>query len=129
MSSWSFTGSHIQLGLCKDSFCVLQDIMEFGNLKPALSEIKYMLSTPIKAYNPNDVVPCSDDSKSIDKHSTDDSESSSKGSVGDRETNQGGVSSKGNSKVSSLLSNSREGDSIPEGDLPGQLTRVLGKCE
>ncbi|XP_074640115.1 protein Smaug homolog 1-like [Tubulanus polymorphus] len=65
-----------------------KDIVDGGNLKPALTEIKSLLMTPLKMYSQPKT---EDDSTPTSSTTTTDS------------------------------------DSIPEADLPGQFTRVLGK--
>jgi hypothetical protein len=100
----------LSIGKLKERQNVLRamekEIMESSNLKQALSEIKNMLNTPIKAYTPS---ACSD---TENKQQTSKENSSSENSE---------------NKEVPLSPPGGEGDSIPEGDLPGQLTRVLGK--
>ena len=75
--------------------------METGSLKPALYEIKSMLNTPMKAYVP-----------------TKKDEETASGEPGSGDAGTG---------TAPVLSS--ETDTIHEGDLPGQIVRVLGKGE
>ena len=110
---------------------LFQDIMEYGNLKPALSELKSVLNTPIKAYSPADCIGSTHfkKTKSTGKQS-EDSDPSAKGSAEVREVKEVelGKEESRESRAATMGTVS-EADSIPEGDLPGQMTRVLGKRE
>lgn len=74
-----------------------KDILEGGNMRNALSELRSMLNTPIKAYS---------------------------GSPG------GDLSKPGSQASPPPSPGAGDGDTpgqVPEGDLPGQFTRVMGK--
>ena len=75
-------------------FLLVQEIMESGNLKQALSEIKSILNTPMKPHAPPQL---------------------------------SGLNIL--SGTPPLSPSVNEVDPITEGDLPGQLVRVLGKGE
>ncbi|CAH1262380.1 SAMD4B [Branchiostoma lanceolatum] len=79
-----------------------KDILELGNLRSALLELKSMLITPIKPYTP-----LADSPSSADEGSDEKSPPPSPAATTDGE--------------SSTVP-------IPEGDLPGQFTRVMGKA-
>ena len=81
--------------------------MDCGNLKQALSELKAMLNTPIKCHSP-----CP-----------------SSAAVPQGEGSPSGTTTEGGDTSSHGGSPGGEGDSLVDGDLPGQITRVLGKCE
>ena len=82
------------------TFSPYQDILESGSLKTVLPQVKAMLNTPIKTYTP------------------------SKDGLKDKATS--GVDANEN-KTYTPPSSPTEGDNIAEGDLPGQLSRLLGK--
>lgn len=76
-----------------------KEIMESCHLKQALNDLKLMMNTPIKAYTPDLSVP----PPPLPADLTDPDN-----------VNQGTLSQS-------------DVDSLPQGDLPGQITRVLGK--
>ena len=84
-------------------------------MKQALSEIKAMLlNTPIRSYPAkSDIEPATVESANQNTMSNDDAKSHS---------------SKLEQEPMTSPPTITEGDSIPEGDLPGQLTRIMGKC-
>ena len=89
--------------------------MEGSNIKQALSEIKAMLlNTPIRSYTGR---PGADHTPGelTNQNTTSSDDTKSHGNNMDH------------APVSQTPTLS-EGDSIPEGDVPGQLTRVMGKC-
>ena len=91
--------------------------METGNIKQALSELKQMMNMPMKCYTP-----------SIGPKSS----VGSLGVAGDENADpQGGgdKENQGKENTNPPMSPPADGDSIPEGDLPGQICRVLGKSE
>ena len=84
--------------------------MELGNIKQSLCEIKVMLNMPIKAYI------AKGDGKVNGKDSCNpDVEIGNKGD--------------GKENTSPRTSTHPDGDNIAEGDLPGQMCRVLGKSK
>ena len=91
--------------------------METGNIKQALSELKQMMNMPMKCYTP-----------SIGLKSS----VGSLGVAGDENADpQGGgdKENQGKENTNPPISPPADGDSIPEGDLLGQICRVLGKSE
>ncbi len=96
-----------------------KEILESCNLKQALMEIKGMLNTPMRRYTPPSPTDNNTDNKTTDMSSM------------STTTNSSGVDSNDNKMMSTppLSPIGVDGDSIPEGDLPGQVTRVLGKGE
>ena len=87
--------------------------MEGSNIKQALSEIKAMLlNTPIRSYT-----------------RTSDTELTPVESASQNTTSSDDTKSHGNNMEHVAVTlTMTEGDSIREGDVPGQLTRVMGKC-
>ncbi|XP_078671601.1 protein Smaug homolog 1-like isoform X2 [Branchiostoma floridae x Branchiostoma belcheri] len=79
-----------------------KDILELGNLRSALLELKSMLITPIKPYTP-----LADSPSSADEGGEEKSPPPSPAATTDGESSTA---------------------PIPEGDLPGQFTRVMGKA-
>lgn len=95
-----------------------KEIIESGNLKQALGQIKSMMNTPMKLYAPPK--PESDTS-------------GVPGQSGDAPSTPppNGSTPPNDNKLSSTTpptGSGNEGDNIAEGDLPGQMTRVLGKA-
>uniref|UniRef100_A0A3P8YGS4 Protein Smaug homolog 1 n=1 Tax=Esox lucius TaxID=8010 RepID=A0A3P8YGS4_ESOLU len=92
--------------------CLEKDVLEGGNLRAPLAELHQMILTPIKAVAGGD-----------------DSSPSSPSSTGQRPL----LSPEGKSSAApgSHLAPGGEGETgttlIPEGDIPGQFTRVMGK--
>ncbi|XP_073494565.1 protein Smaug homolog 1 isoform X2 [Phyllobates terribilis] len=97
-----------------------RDILEGGNLRGPLQELHQMILTPIKAYSAQNST-AEDHSRESDPHSSllgtegqgSDSKDSASGGIqqhhmGNLEGESGGIP-------------------LPEGDLPGQFTRVMGK--
>ena len=88
--------------------------METGNIKQALSEIKQMMNMPMKCFTPSA------------------SQRPSSGSAGDENVDPQAVGDKeneGKENNGPPMSSPADGDSIQEGDLPGQICRVLGKSK
>lgn len=93
----------------------LQDILEGGNLRNALQELQQIIITPIKAYSPP----------------------SAAQTLQDRDNSPAEATKTGADKDSEGFQTHNpppcDGDSpatpIPEGDIPGQFTRVMGKGE
>ena len=88
--------------------------METGNIKQALSEIKQMMNMPMKCFTPSA------------------SQRPSSGSAGDENVDPqagGDKENEGKENNGPPMSSPADGDSIQEGDLPGQICRVLGKSK
>lgn len=99
-----------------------QDILEGGNLRVPLQELHQMILTPIKAY-------CSP-SASPDEHSRDPDPHHPPSLIGsDGQVSDGKDSASGGMQQHHLPGCEGEsgGAPLPEGDLPGQFTRVMGK--
>uniref|UniRef100_A0A7M4FLK8 Protein Smaug homolog 1 n=1 Tax=Crocodylus porosus TaxID=8502 RepID=A0A7M4FLK8_CROPO len=99
-----------------------RDILEGGNLRVPLQELHQMILTPIKAY-------CSP-SASTDEHSRDpDSHHPPSLISSDGQVSDGKDSASGGMQQHHLPGCEGEsgGAPLPEGDLPGQFTRVMGK--
>ena len=89
--------------------------MEGSNIKQALSEIKAMLlNTPIRSYM----------GRSGADHAPGELTNQNTTSSDDIKSHCNNMDHAPTSQTPTLM----EGDSIPEGDVPGQLTRVMGKC-
>jgi hypothetical protein len=114
-----------------------KEILESCNLKQALVEIKNMMNTPMKrcslpgnsANTPNTTSTTIDNnSQNTDVDNNKESSSNNTSSTTSNNTSPANVDSNDNKMTTPPLSPvTMEGDSITEGDLPGQLTRVLGK--
>ncbi|XP_073497799.1 protein Smaug homolog 2 isoform X1 [Phyllobates terribilis] len=100
-----------------------KDILEGGNVRNALQELQQVIITPIKYYHPNQTESASSEQASQHRPNPD---SASKGS--DENEPPAGLTADGFQQQSAPT-----GDleiSVPpiaDGDIPGQLTRVLGK--
>jgi len=127
-----------------------QDVLT-GNIKPAISEIRQMLNSPIKFYDPTtstklpqldvDTTSSSDQTTTPTPSSCDPQVAplASCSTLGDNviapkslSENLSGkppLASAAGGQQSSLgpSSSGEGGDTIVEGDLPGQITRLLGK--
>ena len=93
----------------------MQEVMELGNIKQALSELKQMLNMPMKSYTPS--------ATQIPDTSNPGDENADPQGGGDKDDE----GKENNSPPP--LSTPADGDSIQEGDLPGQICRVLGKSK
>ena len=91
--------------------------METGNIKQALSELKQMMNMPMKCYTPSIGLKSSIGSLGVGGDENADPQGG-----GDKEN-------EGKENTNPPMSPPADGDSIPEGDLPGQICRVLGKSE
>ena len=89
-----------------------QEVMETGNIKQALSEMKQMLNMPMKCYTPSAPL----------KPSIPGDENADPQAGGDKEN-------LGKENNGPPMLPPADGDSIQEGDLPGQICRVLGKSK
>ncbi|XP_007886325.1 protein Smaug homolog 1 isoform X1 [Callorhinchus milii] len=102
-----------------------KDILEGGNLRNALQELHQMILTPIKAYNFPQTQNIDEQRQDLDSQS---SLMSSDSSMGNR-LSDGKDSATGGIQQHNVTG--CEGESgaapVPEGDLPGQFTRVMGK--
>lgn len=101
-----------------------QDILEGGNLRVPLQELHQMILTPIKAY--------SSQNSSTEEHSRDaDSHHPSSLIGSDSQGSDCKDSAAGGMQQHQLAGCEGEsgGAPLPEGDLPGQFTRVMGKGE
>ena len=94
-----------------------QEVMETGNIKQALSELKQMMNMPMKCYTPSLGLKSSVGSFGVGVDENADPQGG-----GDKEN-------EGKENTNPPMSPPADGDSIPEGDLPGQICRVLGKSE
>ena len=119
--------------------------MESGNMKQALIELRAMMNTPIKAYTPNSctqtqqVTASSQNSDAIsDGVNTSNSAEFSSSTDGSAiEGSAGSVESSPENRAPSATSgdNQTQEDGtvalqeVHDGDLPGQITRVLGKSK
>lgn len=119
---------------------VFQDVMGSGNLKQAITDLRQLLNAPIKHYTPDGAttvsssssssIPSSSSSCSAAGPGKDDGVRNSYGSSHGQES----FSADGGSHVAGpsydhQMSATSEADSITEGDIPGQMTRVLGKSK
>lgn len=99
-------------------FSIDQDILEGGNLRGPLQELHQMILTPIKAFSAHH-------SPAADHGREPDSQPSLLGPEvqGSENKDSGGIQQHhmGN------LEGESGGVPVPEGDLPGQFTRVMGK--
>ncbi|XP_067831103.1 protein Smaug homolog 1-like isoform X3 [Heptranchias perlo] len=101
-----------------------KDILEGGNLRNALQELQQIIITPIKAYTPPQMTP-------KEGHNTDSStttaglgtDSRTTKAAAEKESTSGGFQSQ---SVSTCDGESAAAP-VPEGDIPGQFTRVMGK--
>lgn len=103
--------------------------MEVGNMKQTLSELKGMMNTPIKAYTPS-CQTTSAPSPSVTEEPRPASVASSADSAPTpaESANTSTVgSSLGVVTPAGERATSPEGERAAEGDMPGQITRVLGK--
>lgn len=108
-----------------------------GNLKQAITDLRQLLNAPIKHYTPDGAstasssssMPSSSTSSSAAGLGKDDGIRNSYGSSHSQESfsADGGSTLAGPS--SDHMSATSEADSITEGDIPGQMTRVLGKSK
>ncbi|KFP30154.1 Protein Smaug 1, partial [Colius striatus] len=99
-----------------------RDILEGGNLRVPLQELHQMILTPIKAY--------SSQNSSTEEHSRDaDTHHPSSLMGSDGQGSDGKDSASGGMQQHHLPGCEGEsgGAPLPEGDLPGQFTRVMGK--
>ncbi|XP_072345811.1 protein Smaug homolog 1 isoform X3 [Scyliorhinus torazame] len=102
-----------------------KDVLEGGNLRNALQELHQMILTPIKAYNFAHTQNSGEQNQDLDSQSTLMSSDSSLGSrLPDVKDPATGVIQQQN--VTGCEGESG-GAPVPEGDLPGQFTRVMGK--
>ncbi|XP_038635229.1 protein Smaug homolog 1 isoform X3 [Scyliorhinus canicula] len=102
-----------------------KDVLEGGNLRNALQELHQMILTPIKAYNFAHIQNSGEQNQDLDSQSTLMSSDSSLGSrLPDVKDPATGVIQQQN--VTGCEGESG-GAPVPEGDLPGQFTRVMGK--
>ncbi|XP_067895274.1 protein Smaug homolog 1 isoform X4 [Heterodontus francisci] len=102
-----------------------KDILEGGNLRNALQELHQMILTPIKAYTFSHTQNTGEQNQDLDSQSSLMNSDSSLGSrlpdvkdsaaVGIQQQNVTGCEGESG------------GAPVPEGDLPGQFTRVMGK--
>ncbi|XP_041069954.1 protein Smaug homolog 1 isoform X4 [Carcharodon carcharias] len=102
-----------------------KDVLEGGNLRNALQELHQMILTPIKAYNFAHTQNSGEQNQDLDSQSTLMSSDSSLGSrLPDvKDSAAGGIQQQ---NVTGCEGESG-GAPVPEGDLPGQFTRVMGK--
>ncbi|XP_078418763.1 protein Smaug homolog 1 isoform X1 [Cetorhinus maximus] len=102
-----------------------KDVLEGGNLRNALQELHQMILTPIKAYNFAHTQNSGEQNQDLDSQSTLMSSDSSLGSrLPDvKDSAVGGIQQQ---NVTGCEGESG-GAPVPEGDLPGQFTRVMGK--
>lgn len=128
-------GATVGVWFVADSYCLcrdkpssllwnLQDILEGGNLRVPLQELHQMILTPIKAY--------SSQNSSTEEHSRDaDSHHPSSLISSDSQGSDCKDSAAGGMQQHHLPGCEGEsgGAPLPEGDLPGQFTRVMGKGE
>lgn len=124
--SWEFSGGR-RGGPCKDKPSSLhfdpQDILEGGNLRVPLQELHQMILTPIKAYS------CQN--SSTEEHRDVDSHHPSSLLGSDSQGSECKDSAAAGMQQHHLPGCEGEsgGAPLPEGDLPGQFTRVMGKGE
>ncbi|XP_078262785.1 protein Smaug homolog 1 isoform X1 [Rhinoraja longicauda] len=101
-----------------------KDILEGGNLRNALQELHQMILTPIKPYSFSHSQNTSERSQTFDFQSTVMSPDSNLGRLSDvKDSAAGGI------QQHNITGGESEsgGAVVPEGDLPGQFTRVMGK--
>ncbi|XP_063804454.1 protein Smaug homolog 1 isoform X2 [Pseudophryne corroboree] len=97
-----------------------RDILEGGNLRVPLQELHQMILTPIKAY--------SSQNASADDHNREpDSQTSLIGNDGQGSQNKDSASGGLQPHHMGNCEGESGGVPLPEGDLPGQFTRVMGK--
>ncbi|XP_072424859.1 protein Smaug homolog 1 isoform X3 [Chiloscyllium punctatum] len=102
-----------------------KDILEGGNLRNALQELHQMILTPIKAYNFSHTQNSSEQNQDLDSQSSLMNSDSTLGSgLPDAKDSAAGGMQQQN--VTGCEGESG-GAPVPEGDLPGQFTRVMGK--
>ncbi|KAG8567515.1 hypothetical protein GDO81_013659 [Engystomops pustulosus] len=100
-----------------------KDILEGGNVRNALQELQQIIITPIKYYRPNQTESVSNDQTSQHRPNQD---PASKGS--DENEPPTGLTADGFQQQSTPTSDLETSvPPIADGDIPGQLTRVLGK--
>ncbi|NXU50124.1 SMAG1 protein, partial [Turnix velox] len=100
-----------------------RDILEGGNLRIPLQELHQMILTPIKAYSSQNSSP-EEQSRDVESHHHPSSLLASEGQGSDcKDSATGGM------QQHHLPGCEGEsgGAPLPEGDLPGQFTRVMGK--
>ncbi|XP_053553578.1 protein Smaug homolog 1 isoform X4 [Bombina bombina] len=97
-----------------------RDILEGGNLRVPLQELHQMILTPIKAYLSQNC--------SAEEHNRElDSSASLMSSEGQGSENKDSASGGLHQHHLGNCENETTGAPLPEGDLPGQFTRVMGK--
>ncbi|XP_077141989.1 protein Smaug homolog 2 isoform X1 [Ranitomeya variabilis] len=100
-----------------------KDILEGGNVRNALQELQQVIITPIKFYRPNQTDSTSSEQTSQRRPNPD---SASKGS--DENEPPTGLTADGFQQQSTPTGDLETSlPPIADGDIPGQLTRVLGK--
>lgn len=97
-------------------FSYFQEIIGNGNLKQAITDLRQMLNAPTKHYAPDST------SSSLSVAGMDGAVLNSSNFAAD-----GGGGSQAATSLSDRMSPINESDSIADGDIPGQMTRVLGK--
>lgn len=101
-----------------------KDILEGGNLRNALQELHQMILTPIKPYSFSHSQNTSERNQTFDSQSSIMSPDSNLGRLSDvKDSAAGGIQQH---NITGCESESG-GAVVPEGDLPGQFTRVMGK--
>ncbi|XP_060685129.1 protein Smaug homolog 1 isoform X4 [Hemiscyllium ocellatum] len=102
-----------------------KDILEGGNLRNALQELHQMILTPIKAFNFSHTQNSSEQNQGLDSQSSLMNSDSTLGSglPDAKDSAAGGIQQQ---NVTGCEGESG-GAPVPEGDLPGQFTRVMGK--
>ncbi|KAM3918443.1 protein Smaug homolog 1 isoform 2-T2 [Leptodactylus fuscus] len=97
-----------------------RDILEGGNLRGPLQELHQMILTPIKAYS-------AQNSTAEDHSREPDSQASLLGTESQGSENKDSASGGIQQHHMGNLEGESGGIPLPEGDLPGQFTRVMGK--
>ncbi|XP_043553636.1 protein Smaug homolog 1 isoform X4 [Chiloscyllium plagiosum] len=102
-----------------------KDILEGGNLRNALQELHQMILTPIKAYNFSHTQNSSEQNQDLNSQSSLMNSDNTLGSglPDAKDSAAGGIQQQ---NVTGCEGESG-GATVPEGDLPGQFTRVMGK--
>ncbi|XP_078090028.1 protein Smaug homolog 1 isoform X3 [Mustelus asterias] len=99
-----------------------KDVLEGGNLRNALQELHQMILTPIKAYNFTHTQNSGEQNQDLDSQSA--LMSSDRSRLPDvKDSAAGGIQQQ---NVTGCEGESG-GAPVPEGDLPGQFTKVMGK--
>ncbi|XP_071972227.1 protein Smaug homolog 1 isoform X2 [Engystomops pustulosus] len=97
-----------------------RDILEGGNLRSPLQELHQMILTPIKSFSTQNT--------SVEDHNREpDSQPSLLGTEGRAPDNKDSASGGMQQHHMGNLEGESGGVPLPEGDLPGQFTRVMGK--